>query len=256
MSLIQQSLTDNIATIAFDNYAKRNALSHQLIGDIIAALEGLLPNNVRAVILRGTGMEKVWSAGHAVDELPRANIDPLPYDEPLEQLFRAVKSFPAPVIAMVHGSVWGGACDLIMNCDLVVADNSATFAITPAKLGVPYNAVGFLNFMSRLPLAVVKEMFFTADPISAQRAYDLGLINKLVTSEDLEEETRAMAATIATRSGKAIAAYKEAIRMLSEAVSINPHTYEYLHGLRRQVYFGAEYKEGITAFLEKRAPKF
>ncbi len=256
MSLIQQSLTDNIATIAFDNYAKRNALSHQLIGDIIAALEGLLPNNVRAVILRGTGMEKVWSAGHAVDELPRANIDPLPYDEPLEQLFRAVKSFPAPVIAMVHGSVWGGACDLIMNCDLVVADNSATFAITPAKLGVPYNAVGFLNFMSRLPLAVVKEMFFTADPISAQRAYDLGLINKLVTSEALEEETRAMAATIATRSGKAIAAYKEAIRMLSEAVSINPHTYEYLHGLRRQVYFGAEYKEGITAFLEKRAPKF
>ena len=103
-----------------------------------------------------------------MDELPKADIDPLPYDDPLEQILRAVKRFPAPIVAMVHGSVWGGACDLVLACDLVVADETASFAITPAKIGVPYNIVGILNFMSQLPLAVVKEMFFTADPIDAQ----------------------------------------------------------------------------------------
>ena len=81
---------------------------------------------------------------------------------------------------MVHGSVWGGACDLVLACDLVVADETASFAITPAKIGLPYNVVGMLNFMSHLPLAVVREMFFTADPIDARRAERIGLVNRLV----------------------------------------------------------------------------
>ena len=121
-----------------------------------------------------------------MDELPVADRDPLPYDDPLEQILRAVKSFPTPIIAMVHGSVWGGACDLVLACDLVVADETASFAITPAKIGLPYNIVGILNFMSQLPLAVVREMFFTADPIDARRAERIGLVNRLTTPEELE----------------------------------------------------------------------
>jgi methylmalonyl-CoA decarboxylase len=188
--------------------------------------------------------------------LPRANVDPLPYSDPLEQLLRAVKSFPAPVIAMVHGSVWGGACDLVMACDIVIADETSAFAITPAKLGLPYNAVGFLDFMARLPLTIVKEMFFTADPIPADRAERIGIVNMIVPAAELEARTYAMAKTITTRSPAAIAASKQAIRVLSEAIAINPGTYEYLNGLRRDVYMGPDYHEGIQAFLEKRPPKF
>ena len=185
----------------------------------------------------------------------RRNLDPLPYDDPLEQLLRAVKGFSAPVIAMVHGSVWGGACDLVMACDLVYGDETCSFAITPAKIGLPYNLAGFLNFMSRLPLAVVKEMFFTAEPIAAERAERVGIINAVVPVAELESHVQATARVIASRSPMAIAAFKESIRALSEAAPMNPETFEYLHGLRRRVYFGPDYREGVERVFSKSGPR-
>lgn len=256
MALIRTELSDHVAIIAFDNYAKRNALSYELIAETIAALDALKRDRARVVVLCSAVDEAVWSAGHSVDELPRADIDPLPYDEPLEQLLRAIKAFPAPVIAMVHGSVWGGACDLVMACDIVYGDETSSFAITPAKIGLPYNSVGILNFMSRLPLNVVKEMFFTADPIGAERAERVGIVNKLTSAAELKASVMALAKRIASRSPASNAAFKEATRALSSSVAINPDTHEYLQGLRRKVYFGADYREGISAFLEKRPAKF
>lgn len=256
MALIRLKDSDNVATIAFDNYAKRNVLSAALIAESIAALERFKVKGVRAVVLRSLTNEKVWSAGYDVTELPKANIDPLPYSDPLEQLLRAVKSFPGPVIAMVHGSVWGGACDLIMGCDLVYGDETCAFAITAAKLGLPYNVAGLLNFLSRVPLSLAKEMFFTSGLISAQRAERFGILNELVPEAKLEARVYAVAKTIAERSPQAIRASKEAMHVLSEAVAINPSTYERLQGLRREVYFGPDYYEGTRAFMEKRAPKF
>ena len=143
-----------------------------------------------------------------------------------------------------------------MACDIVLGDPSVTFAITPAKLGLPYNIAGLLNFMSRLPLAIVKEMFFTAEPITAERAEQVGILNHLVPAAELEARTYAMAQTIASRSPMAIAAMKEALRALSEALPMSPQVFEYLHGLRRDVYFGSDYHEGVQAFIEKRAPRF
>jgi methylmalonyl-CoA decarboxylase len=256
LQTIQTKIAERIGTIAFDNYAKRNALSRALIAEVLAAFDDFRTQCVHAVVLRSAGSNGVWSAGHDIDELPKADLDPLPYSEPLEQFLRAVKTFPAPVLAMVHGSVWGGACELVMACDIVVGDETCSFAITPAKFGLPYNAAGFLTFISRLPLTIVKEMFFTADPIPAARAERVGIVNMIVPADELERRTYAMAKTIAQRSPAAIAAYKEAIRILSEAVAINPSTYEYLHGLRREVYFGSDYREGLQAFREKRPPRF
>jgi methylmalonyl-CoA decarboxylase len=257
MPLIRTTLADDgVATLTLDHYAKRNALGAALIAEVLEAFERFRGQRARAVVLRAAGLKKVWSAGHAIDELPKAGIDPLPYDGPLEKLLRAVKRFPAPVIAMIHGSVWGGACELVMACDIVIADESASFAVTPAKFGLPYNAAGFLNFMSRLPLHVVKEMFFTAEPIAAPRAERVGIVNLIVPEAELEQRSYAMARIMASHSPSAIAAYKETIRVLSEAVAVNPDTYEYLHGLRRDVYSGENYQEGIAAFLEKRKPDF
>lgn len=256
MSLVQKKVEGKIGTIAFDHYEKRNALGSELIAEVVGALHEFRAQGVRAVVLRSACKGNVWSAGHDVTELPKADVDPLPYTDPFEQLLRAVKKFPAPVIAMIHGTVWGGACDLVMNCDLVFGDETCTFAITPAKLGLPYNAGGFLTFMTRLPLAIVKEMFFTSEPITAERAERVGIVNAIVPSEQLEERVYETARVICCRSAAAIAAFKEAMRVLSEAVAINPATYEYLQSLRRDVYFGSDYREGIQAFLDKRPAKF
>ena len=216
-------------------------------------------DGVRVVVLRSASGGKVWSAGHDVGELPRADVDPLPYSDPLEQLLRAVKAFPAPVIAMVHGSAWGGACDLVMACDIVMGDETCAFAITPAKLGLPYNVAGILNFMSRLPLTVVKEMFFSAEPIDAERAgsgFGRAASRILFLAAQLESAVDGMARTISSRSAEAIAATKESIQVLTESASLTPTTFEFLQSLRRAVYFGPDYKEGLQAFREKRAPDF
>jgi len=256
MTLVQKKLEGNIGTIALDHYDKRNALGSELTAEVVSTLHEFRSEGARAVVLRSARDDKVWSAGVDVSELPKSDVDPLPYTYPFERMLRAVKEFPAPVIAMIHGTVWGGACDLVMNCDLVFGDETCAFALTPAKLGLPYNAGGFLTFMSRLPLTIVKEMVFTAEPISAARAERVGLVNAIVPAAELEARVYGTAKTILTRSAAAIAASKEAMRVLSEAVAINPATYEYLQSLRRDVYFGKDYREGIQAFLERRPPKF
>ena len=224
--------------------------------DIVEALGNFQKEQIHIVILRAPEGAKVWSAGHDVKELPLKLRDPLSYYDSLEVLLRTVEEYPGPVIAMVHGSVWGGACDLIMTCDMVIADKTAKFAMTPAKLGVPYNSTGILHFMNRLPINIAKEMFFTAELMSAERALNVGIINHLVEEEELLPFTLNMATTISTRSILSIQVIKEQFRVLSKAYSITPSAFERVQGMRRKVYDSHDYEEAITAFLEKRPAKF
>ncbi len=171
---------------------------------------------MRIVILRAEPGVSTWSAGHDIKELPRDGQDPLTWSNSLETLLRAVRGASMPVIAAVEGGVWGGACDLVMSCDLVVATTNSTFAITPTKLGVPYNTAGVAHFLAALPVHVVKEMFFTADPIDAQRAFDLGVVNRLADNpQDLSEKTHELARRIASRAPLAVRALKAEINELT-----------------------------------------
>ena len=222
----------------------------------IAALESLRARQVRAIVLRAAPGMHTWSAGHDIDELPPGGRDPLSYNDPLEGLIRAVRTFPAPVIAMVHGTVWGGAVDLVLSCDLAVADETASFAITPANLGLPYNITGLLHFLGRLPINVIKEMFFTAGPVDARRAKEWLLINHLVPWDRLESFTLELAATMATKSPLAIAVIKEQLRVLSDYQPIAAQVYERVQGLREEAFDSSDYLEGLNAFAEKRPPIF
>src|SRR5690349_5584301 len=151
MSLILTEQADGIGIVTLNYQIKRNALSEALIHEISAALRRFEKNGVRAAILRAQPGSKVWSAGHNVDELPEGGRDPLGWQDPLRMIIRDIEAFPAPVIAMIEGSVWGGACELVFACDIIVATPEATFAATPAKLGVPYNASGLLTFLNAAP---------------------------------------------------------------------------------------------------------
>src|SRR5512142_2809190 len=171
MTLVQIEYSNSIGTLTLRHTEKRNALSHALIKEIIEGLENLQKRQARAVVLRAPKGAKVWSAGHDINELPKPGRDPLSYHDPLLRVIDTLRRFPAPVLALVEGSVWGGACELVFCCDMVFATPAVTFAITPAKLGVPYNASGVLHLMNTVPHNVLKEMLFMASPMKVQRLH-------------------------------------------------------------------------------------
>ena len=253
---VRAEVVGRVGVITLDDRHNRNAIGARMAEGIVAALESLRARDVRAIVLRAAAGMDVWSAGHDIKELPRGRRDPLGYDDPLEGLLRAVRAFPAPVIAMIHGTVWGGALDLVLSCDLVVADETASFAITPANLGLPYNVTGLLHFLGRLPINLIKEMFFTAAPLDARKAKEWLLVNHLVAPDQLEPFTLELAATMATKSPLAIAVIKEQLRVLSDYQPIAAQVYERVQGLRRQAYDSQDYLEGLDAFTQKRQPIF
>jgi methylmalonyl-CoA decarboxylase len=253
--LIFLERSDSIGTITLNQPAKRNALSRALVEEVIAALDEFQKGGARVVVIRAAAEAKVWSAGHDIDELPQG-ADPLQYSDPLERLLRAVATFPGPIIAMVRGSVWGAATDLVLTCDLIVGDDTCSFAITPANLGLAYNTAGLLHFLRQLPLNLVKEMFFTAAPVKAADAAKWGLLNHLVPETDLERFTYDLARLMAAKAPLVLSTVKEQLRLLGQAAPLTPETFERVQELRQRVYQSSDYLEGIRAFHEKRKPVF
>lgn len=256
MNLIRMTEDGHIGTLWLDNPTKLNALSHQLVEEVMAALKHLEDTKARVVILRAQPGSKVWSAGHDVNELPTDGRDPLGWSDPLRELVRTIENFPAPVIAMIDGGVWGGAVEVVLACDIIIATPQSKFAVTPARMGVPYNVSGMMTFMSAASLRIVKELAFTAAPITATRAEHVGMINHVIEASDLEAFTQTMAATIAANAPLSIAVMKEQLRVLAGAKPLTPRGFEKVQGLRRLVYDSQDYQEGIRAFKEKRPPQF
>lgn len=256
LTLTQASVLNNIGIITLNNPRKRNCLSGALIDEVCDALAHMQKEEVRVVILRASAGSQVFSSGHDIGELPTNGRDPLTYTDPLRHLVRTIEHFRAPVIAMVEGSVWGGACELVMSCDLIIAADDSTFAITATRLGVPYNMSGTQNFMNTGGMLLCKEMLFTAQPLSARRLVDRGIVNRAVPRDQLEAETMTIAKQIAQNSPLAMGLLKEELRLLSASHNLSPETYERVQAMRREVYDSEDYQEGIRSFHEKRPPQF
>ena len=256
MEFIKTEIKDQIATIIFDNDKKRNSFNSKMLNECLSAFKLFSQEKIRAVIIKNNAEAKVWSAGFCINELPEAGKDPLPFNHPFEELMREIEDFPTPVIAMINGSVWGGACDLAFSCDILIGSNNSTFAITPAKIGVPYNTTGIQHFLNIMEMNIAKEMLFTAKPISAERAYDLGILNHLIEKDELENFTYEMAKTIAFNSPLSISVIKKQLNLLGKARPLNAETFEKIHQLRKIAYDSYDFKEGKKAFLEKRLPDF
>ena len=190
--LVNTVIKDRICYVEMQNAEHFNCLSDAMCQELMAALKEGYANECAGIVLKAKTRKGVWSAGHDIRELPTDGTDPLSFIVPMERLLREVQDTPIPVIACVDGTVWGGACDLCLSCDMIVSSKDATFAITPAKIGIPYNASGILHFIHQLGMNKAREMFFLGMPILAEDALNVGLINRVTDADKLEEQLAAI----------------------------------------------------------------
>lgn len=249
-----QAQAPGVVVVTLGDSARRNTLTAQMLEELEAALVEAAATDCRALIIRAEPGVGTWCAGYDISALPEQV--PADWDHPMDGLLSAVAQAPFPVIAAVEGGVWGGGTELVLACDLVVATTSATFAITPARLGVAYGTAGIARFLAALPVALVNEMFFAADPVPATRLNEHGMINRLVDDVDaLETEAMALASRIAERAPLTVRSVKAEIRALTSA-HVEPAVVDELSRARREAWDSADYQEGLRAFREKRAPRF
>ncbi len=246
---------DRVGRLIFRNPARRHALSAALLQAMDERLAELAAQSVPVVIL-GSGIgEAAWSAGHDIGELSAAR-DPLSWGKPLEQMLRRIRAYPGVVIAMLSGTAWGGAVDLAMSCDLVIADHTACLTMTAANIGLPYSMSGLLRFFNNLPIHLLKEMFFCAAPLDAERALQFGVINRLVESAALEATALEVARGIAAKAPLAVRAVKEQLRILEDMRPVPVDAMERIEALRRAACEGVDMAEGLDAFALRRPPRF
>lgn len=250
VSLFQK---EGVATITMNDPARRNALGRVMLSGLRDAIAECA--QARAVILRSAPGSRVWCAGFDIADLSPGH-DPLAQHGPLQALFHAVADCPAPVIAMLDGTAWGGGTDLALRCDIAVASPACTLAFTPARLGLPYDPDGLLNVLLRGGMSLAIEMFATADAVPAERALAAGLLNHVVPEAELESFTYAMARRIAANAPLSVASAKQQLRALNAALPLPAAAVQRLLEQRRAALESADFAEGLAAFHGKRKPAF
>ena len=241
-----------IATITLNRPKVLNALSPALIGELTGALSEMDANEaIRAVVL--TGGPKVFAAG--------ADIGDMAEQGPVDQLLRdqtgrwaPLAGFRKPLIAAVNGYALGGGCEVALICDLIVAGETARFGQPEINLGIIPGAGGTQRWPRTAGKHVAMETMLTGTAITAQRAYELGLVNKVVPAEMTVEVARRLAGQVAEKPPLAVRMAKEAVLKAFES----PLT-EGLAAERKSFYFlfaTEDQKEGMHAFLEKRKGVF
>ena len=209
---------EGIAKITLNRPQALNALNEQIFSEILAALEDIgKDESVGVVVITGAG--RAFSAGRDIKALREREVGGGTGTEihgMAREVIEAIENLPKPVIAMVNGYCLTGALEMFMNCDVIIASENAVFGDTHARWGLR----PLWGLSQRLPRAVgvvkAKELAFTADMISAQEAERIGLINKVVPAEKLEEATRELAEKMLSNSRGSIAAYKYLINQATK----------------------------------------
>lgn len=246
---------EHVATIALTVPEKRNAISAQMVTDLIAALTHAEESRVRAVILTGSG--KAFCAGMDLDELQalaKATLQKNFEDaRRVSKLFYRIYSFPQPVIAAVNGPAIAGGCGLATLADLTLAVPEAKFGYPEVKLGfMPALVAVFLR--RQIGEKHARDLLLTGRIIDAVEAHRMGLVTEIVPGEQLMERAHELAATLATASPTAIARTKKFLLDFDEAAIRSE--LEAAIDANATIRSTADFQEGVAAFLEKRAPKW
>jgi enoyl-CoA hydratase len=231
----------------------RNAINGAVSKAMAAFMDGLADDaGCDVVVITGSG-DKAFSAGMDLKAFSSGeSADIMAASGGFGGLTR--RDFPKPLIAAVNGAALAGGFEIMLSCDLVVAAEHATFGIPEAKRGLVAGAGGLVRMPKRLPMAVALELAMTGDPIDAERAYTLGLVNKVVPSDAVLNEAVGLAERIAANAPLAVRYSKSVMKQAaevpeSEGWSVNAEA-------TRVVFSSADAMEGATAFAEKRPPKW
>lgn len=243
------------AVITFNRPKALNALSPALLNEFDDALKSIaVRSDIGVVILTGSG-EKAFVAGADIASMKELSaVEGLAFAKHGQTLYSFIETMPQIVIAAVNGFCLGGGCELTLACDLVVASENAKFGQPEVNLGIIPGFGGTQRLPRLVGRNVAKELIFTGGMISAQRAYEIGLANKVVPHAEILAEAKKLAATILSKGPVAIRTSKDAINHGMNMSLAEGCAYEAaLFG----VGFGTTDKvEGITAFLEKRPAAF
>lgn len=235
---------DNVLTVTINRPEAGNALNAEVGEGLIAAFKRAEDDDVRAVILTGAG-EKIFCAGMDL----KAFASGVGVDK-IGAGMNALDTCKKPLIAAVNGHALAGGFELVLKCDMVVSVDGVRFGIPEVKRGL-YAAGGGTRLPRRIPLAVALEMGLTGDPITPQRAMELGLINQVVLRDELITAAQALAARVTVNGPIAVRWTKE---LMWDELG-QPST-EKAREATAKVFSSEDAKEGATAFAEKRQPEW
>ena len=246
---------DSIAWVRLDRPKRLNAISPQMVTELESVVDAVRADrSVRVVVFTGTG--RAFSAGADIAELVDMSSATrfMRFLESIQGVYDRIEALDRPTIAAVNGLAYGGGCELAIACDLRLMAESAKLGVPEILIGVLPGAGGTQRLPRLLPPAIAKQMIFFGDPIDAATAARHGVANAVVPDEALERTAREWAARLASLPPLALASAKLLVRAagnadLKSGLDAERQAVGFLYGTE-------DGREGLAAFLEKRAAKF
>jgi enoyl-CoA hydratase/carnithine racemase len=246
-----------VGWIVFDQPAKRNAINGAMWRGIPAAMQQFDADpQVRCVAFRGAGTE-AFSAGADISEFDRIRAQQaavVEYDDLLDRVLQAIQGSRKPSVAMIYGFCMGGGLEVALACDLRYCGRSAQFAIPAAKLGLAYNIEGHKRLLETVGHARAREIMFLGRRYSADEAFQMGLVNRILEDAALEPHVTEVLTTLCDNAPLAIANSKTILEQYAKAEGAPDHA-----AMRASIERCArsdDYQEGRRAFMQKRKPAF
>jgi enoyl-CoA hydratase/carnithine racemase len=249
----------HVARLTIANPAKRNALDHAILDAIAATLRELAEDgDTRCVIV--TGSHGMFSAGYEIGEITDGKFQEEAerlIAHPFTEAIEALESFPYPTLAALSGHTIGGGLELALACDLRIAAEGIKLGMPPAKLGLVYSHTGLRRFLDTIGAPRTRELFLLGSYIDAGVGLHWGLVNRLVPTAELVSAALTLACELAGNAPLAQAGNKRVIAALLRAQGgLSEEAEEELIGLRRTSFDSHDLREGMSAFAEKRAPRW
>jgi enoyl-CoA hydratase len=254
--LVYLEKENEIGTIYFNRANKRNALNYEMWINIIELTKQCDEDpNIKVIVFRGID-DSAFSAGADISEFKTLRYTAEganKYNQATLDAEKLIIESSKPTIAMVQGFCVGGGCEIALACDFRFSSSDGKFGITPAKLGLVYNLPGTKNLVDLVGLSNAKEILYTGRLLEAEEAKEIGLINRIYPKEQLEEETYLFAKRICQNAQFSVRGAKYVISQVAKGEVEDTET---IAKLVLDSFETEDYREGVTAFLEKRKPTF